>query len=423
MKKLNTCETENCIPTPSSCVYWNGGDIESLGICNGDSLNNLLVELIAKLEEITGTDLSEFDIDGLLEICNQQAPTEITIISILNLLKNNQICLKDFIDTLSEQIAELQGIDTPNVNLKCYSEFDNLGNSLSITRDQLDQLIIDNLCNQKQRIESLEGSIIVLQNQIDNLDIPDTTEPTVATCINVNNLPVSTQIINTSNALCDLEEATGNSADIATALASTPGDLNAEFGLIPNWILTPTNWAENYNNLLLEVESLRQRITYMEENCCAVSCNDVELGFTAIYNEDADGVIISFTFGAGTSIPIGFEDQGSYGTITDVDGNSVSFSLTIENNSTEEIIIAGLNTTAPLDIAITAVLGNGALTCQKCLTRTVAQASCSFCEICAEGSEGATVVIIYESTSQGIVIEAPTTTTTTSTTTTTTVGV
>lgn len=423
MKKLNTCETENCIPTPSSCVYWNGGDIESLGICNGDSLNNLLVELIAKLEEITGTDLSEFDIDGLLEICNQQAPTEITIISILTLLKNNQICLKDYIDALNDKLNELLVDSGINVNLKCYSEFDNLGNSLSITRDQLDQLIIDNLCNHKQRIESLEGSVVGLQNQIDNLDIPDTTEPNVSTCINVSSLPISSQIINTSSSLCDLREATGEESDIASALSLTPSDLNAEFGLIPGWILVPANWAENYSNLLLEMESIRQRVIFMEENCCASSCKDVELGFSAVYNEDADGIIISFTSGAGTFIPTGFEDQGSYGTITDVDGNTVDFSLTIDNNSTEEIPIAGLNTTAPLDISITAVIGTEGLTCQKCLSRTVAQASCSFCEICATGSEGATVVIIYESTSQSVVMESPTTTTTTSTTTTTTVEV
>jgi len=420
MKKLQNCEVENCIPTPSSCIYWNGGDVEFLGICNGEPINNLLWEILSKLEEITGEDLSEFDIDSLLEICNQQAPTEVTIISILNLLKNNQVCLKDFIDDLAEQIAELQDTGTPNVNLKCYAEFDNLGNSLSITRDQLDQLIIDNLCNQKLRIDSLEGNILSLQNQINNLDIPDTTEPELATCVDPITKPASSQIISVANTLCDLQEATGDPADISSALSNTPSDLNAEFGLITGWILIPANWAENYSNLLLEVESLRQRIITIETTCCTLSCDDVELGFSAVYNEDADGIIISFTFGAGTSIPDGFEDGGSYGTVTDVDGNTVSFSLTIDNNSSEEISIAGLNTTAPLDIDITAVMTTGSITCQKCLHRVVAQAQCSFCEICADGAEGATVVIVYESTSTSVVSG---TTSSTSTTTTTTVEV
>lgn len=420
MKKLQNCVVENCIPTPSSCVEWNGGPIDYLGICDGDSLNTLLWEIITKLQEITGEDLSAFDIDSLLDICNQKAPQEITILNILSILKNNQICLKDFIDNLSQQLAELQNQSVLNINLKCYAEFDNLGNSLSITREQLDQLIIDNLCDHKLRIETLEGKVINLQSQIDNLDIPDMTEAEFATCVDPIVKPTSSQVISIADELCDLQDSTGTPADISSALAQTPGDLNAEFGLISGWILTPDNWADNYNNLLLEVENLRQRIITIETTCCALSCDDIELGFTAVYNEDLDGIIISFTFGAGTSIPAGFTDQGSYGTITDIDGNSVDFNIVIANNATEEVIISGLNTTAALDINITAILGTGSLTCQKCLSRKVSQASCKFCEICADGEEGSSVVIVYEASSSSVVIENSSTTTSTSTTTTTT---
>lgn len=420
MKKVNNCVVENCIPTQSSCVEWNGGSIEFLGICDGDSLNTLLIELITKLQEIAGEDLSQFDIDALLDICGQQAPIEVTIISILNLLKNNQVCLKDFIDSLSDRLNELFAGTGVNVDLKCYAEFNNLGNPLSITRDSLDQLIIDNLCNHKLRIETLEGKVIGLQSQIDNLDIPDMTEQEFATCIDPIVKSTSSQVISIANELCDLEEATGDSIAISTALALTPGDLNSEFGLITGWDLTPDNWAQNYGNLLLEVENLRQRILFIENNCCAVTCEDIKLGFSAIYNEDADGVILSFTFGAGTVIPPGFTDQGSYGTITDIDGNSVDFNLTISNNSTTEVIIAGLNTTAVLDISVTAILGTGSLTCQKCLTRKVSQANCKYCEYTATGT--GTVTIVYQA-SQSFASNPPVVVQPTSTTTTTTVGV
>ena len=131
MNRVKNCEVENCIPTPSSCVTWNGGDIEYLGICDGDSLNNITVEIVSKLQEIAGEDLSQFDIDSLTDICNQRAPNEITVLSVLNLIKANQICLKDFIDTLSEQLNSLLSNSGVSVNLKCYADFDNLGNSLS----------------------------------------------------------------------------------------------------------------------------------------------------------------------------------------------------------------------------------------------------------------------------------------------------
>lgn len=426
MKKVNNCVVENCIPTPSSCVEWNGGSIEYLGICDGDSLNTLLWELITKLEEIAGEDLSEFDIDALLDICNQQAPSEITIISILTLLKNNQVCLKDFIDTLNDKLNELFSNTGVNVNLKCYSEFDNLGNALSITRDQLDQLIIDNLCNHKLRIETLEGKVINLQSQIDNLNNTQTVEElSFATCVNPVSLPTSTQVINLANAFCNLEVATGDPTDIATALANTPGDLNAEFGLIPGWILAPANWTQNYGNLLLEVENLRQRIIFMEENCCASTCEDVGIGYNVVYNEDGDGVILRFTSGAGTKIPSGFTDQGSTGTITDIDGNQVEFNLTISNNAEVEVIVSTLNLEGDLTINVTGIIGTDTLTCEKCFSRVIkANSRCAFCTIVNTGTED--IVLIYDDASKLFVnpsIPTTSTTTTSSTTTTTTLGV
>lgn len=427
MKKLNNCVVENCVPTPSSCVEWNGGDIEFLGICDGDSLNNLLWEVINKLEEIAGEDLSAFDIDSLLDICNHKAPTEITILNILNILKDNQICLKDFIDNLSEQLAELLNTQNVNVNLKCYAEFDNLGNSLSITRDNLDQLIIDNLCNHKLRIETLEGKVISLQSQIDNLDLtPDPTEINFATCIDPVVKPTSSQVVSVADELCDLETATGDPGDISSALASTPGDLNAEFGLITGWILAPDNWAENYNNLLLEVENLRQRINIIEDNCCALTCEDIELGFTALFNEDNDGIIISFTAGAGTVIPLGFEDKGSTLKITDRNGVFVTGAIDIvdnfRDNDPTEVSIVGLDLGGDLDLSITARIGTDAQTCEFCLSRPIkTNAGCTFCTICNTGEDG-TVIVTFTSSTQLAVgeVNIGNTTTSTSTTTTTT---
>lgn len=399
MKKLNKCEVENCIPTPASCVEWNGGDIEFLGICNGDSLTNLMWEVITKLEDVAGEDLSQFDIDSLIDICNLRAPNEITLLSILNLIRDNQICLKDFIDNLSEQLATLLNTQSVNVNLKCYATFDNLGNSLSITRDQLDQLIIDNLCDHETRLDGHDGAIVNLQSQINNLNNTSTVEElSFGTCVNPSSLPTSTQVINLANAFCDLQDATGNPADISAALANTPSTDNARYSLIAGWILVPANWAENYSNLLLKLANLETRLIAMEDGCCALSCKDLELGFSAVYNEDGDGIIISFTFGAGTDIPVGFTDTGSTGTITDSDGNTVDFNIVISNNSTTEIPISGLNTSNPLTIDITAVMSTEAgLTCQKCLSRVVKFTGCGFCEITATGSEGSQAVIVYES--------------------------
>jgi hypothetical protein len=423
-KKSGNCEVENCIPTLSSCIDWNGGDIDFLGICDGDKLNNIVIEIVSKLQDIVTDDLSDFDIDSALNICKQVAPLQVDLISILNILKNNDICLNDYITTLQQEVANLSQQTGVNVDLKCFADFDNLGNALSVTRDTLDQLVINNLCSQQSRITSLEGAVTDMQSQINNLEInPVVDELSFATCIDAAVLPTSTQVINTANELCSLETALGDAGDITTALANTPGDLNSEFGTITGWVNVPANFMQNYGNLLLELENLRQRIKTIENTCCASSCDDVKLGFSVIWNEDGTGIIIKFTSGSGTSIPAGFTDKGSTGTITDVDGNVQDFTLAITNNLEQEVSVVGLNMSGSLELNITAILGTDSLTCEKCLHKTISTTgACSYCEICVTGSTG-TVTIVYEDAGSFIATSFdPGTTTTTSTTTTTTLA-
>ncbi len=397
MKKVKDCKVDNCIPTPSSCVEWNCGDIEYLGICDGDSLCNVIVEIVTKLEEIAGDDLANFDIDSLTSICQLKAPLEVTLISILNLLKDNQLCLKDYIDTLNDKINELQTTGAVKVNLKCYADIDNLGNVLSITREQLDQLVIDQLCNHKGRIETAEGKIINLQSQINDINNNTTVEELdISTCVDPVVKPTSSQIISVAQAHCDLESATGTPANIASALSKVPVDWNTKYGLLPGWDLTTENWAEQYGNLLLFAINLEARVKYMEDNCCAVTCEDVKIGFTAMFSEDNDSIIIKFTSGAGTWIPTGFTDQGSTITFTDEDGNIEEFTTSapdwIANNATLEYQITSLITTGDVNINIQSNISNGTLTCSKCSNKTIKRASCSFCVLTATD----TVTIVYK---------------------------
>lgn len=394
MKSLKNCVVENCIPTPSSCIIWNGGEIEYLGICNGEEINNIIWEIVDKLKSLAGEDLSSFDITSLLEVCDHAAPLEVDLLSILTILKDNDICLKDYINTLNEKIDELAQEKDITVNLKCYADYDNLGNALQITRAELDQLVINELCDHKTRIETLEGKIVALQAEVDAIDphaVVD--EPSITTCVNGTPAPTSVQVQYVANAHCALETATGNNAHIASALSKVPGDWNSKFSTITGWDLTPDDWAQQYGNLLLVVANLESRILFMENNCCNVTCDDVEIGFSVTMNEDGDGIILSFTYGAGTSIPTGFTDQGSKGTITDMDGNVEYFNITIVNNLVEDIPITGLNMSGPLDIQITTKIGNGSTLCVGCVNKTFTPTS-GCCIITNSSSED--VVIFYE---------------------------
>lgn len=402
MKKV-PCNIENCIPTPSSCVIWNGGTNKTLDICDGASLNDIVWEITGKLDTLALEDFSTFDIDALAGVCGKLPPVVVDALAILNVLKDNDLCFKERIDDLAQEIVDLENDQTPNVNLKCFQQTDNQGNSLTITRDSFDQLIVDNLCSQRGRIESLEGQVVTLQSEIDNIDATATVdELTFATCIDPGIKPTSSQVISIAEELCDLELALGTSSDINTALANTPGDLNAEFGLITGWVLAPANWAQNYGNLLLEVESLRQRVINMETNCCASTCKDVEIGFSVIFNEDKTGLILKFTTGAGTDIPAGFTDAGSTGTITDKNGAVEYFTLSIANNYQTEVSIVGLDMTGDLEVSVASVMTNGTLVCQQCHKNTVKTTGvCDFCRVCAGGTTG-TVTIIYDDEAGGM---------------------
>lgn len=391
MNKLNNCVVRNCIPTPSGCVDWDGGDIEYLGICNGTPLNTMLLEIITKLQAIAGQDLSAFDLDGLLDICALNAPEEVTLINILNLIKQNQVCLKDFINGVSKQLSDLLNQSKVTINLKCYQELDNFGNALSITRDQLDQLVINELCEHEKAIEDINGKITNLQEQINNFPTTQTVdELNFATCVDSGVKATSQQVIKVAEAHCELETATGNASNIQAALSKAPSDWNTLFNTLPNWNSAPVTEADYLGNALLIIGNLTTRITYMENNCCAMTCDDVKVGFTVVFNEDMSGIILSFNSGAGTSIPSGFTDQGSTGTITDILGNVQSFNLTISNNIDIEIPISGLDLSDDLKINITSKIGNGSLTCQKCLNKVVKSAVCKYCEITA--SEDVTII-------------------------------
>ena len=421
MKKVSNCKDENCIPTPSSCVTWNGGEIDFLGICDGESLNLLTWEIISKLQEIAGEDLSQFDIDSLADICNKKAPTEITILSILNLLKDTQICLKDFLDGLSETLSEILDQSSVNVNLKCYAQFDNIGNSLAITRDELDQLVIDNLCNHKERIESLEGKVITLQSQIDNLSTSSTVdELNFDTCLDPGvDKPTSSNVVEVAQAHCDLEEATGAPADIASATANFPtGSVPTSVTLNPNWIAAPANQAEVLSNNYLVQEYLLNTMANILANCCAIDCTKVKIGYTVAYNEDGDGVLVTFTSGAGFNVPADFEDLGSTITVTDKNGDIETYTTAageIALNEEIEIPVNSLDLSGDLTISVKSVFSNGSITCQDCSNKNLKNtARCSFCTITNAGADG-DIIIIYDDQYNLLVQTISTTTTSTTT--------
>ncbi len=313
--------------------------------------------------------------------------------SILTLLRDNQLCLKVFIDELEAQLLKLFEGQGVKVNLKCYTGFNGLG--LSITREQLDQLIVNILCDHETSLDSAEASLLRLQEEINEKRRTATIEEVlVSTCVNGLSLPLSEQVQNTSKEVCDYLLVVGTATNIAAALANTPTDLNFEFGTIPGWNSAPVVWAEYYSNTLLELQNLRERVTTIENTCCAVTCDSVVIDFTALFNEDQTGIILKFTKGAGMVLPKGFEDCGSTGTITDENGNTQDFTLTITMGGTVEVPLDGIAAIGDLSVNVSAKICNAdkGIECNKCVSKTIGQGPCEFCVLTASGN----VTVVYK---------------------------
>lgn len=420
MKKLNNCVVDNCIPTLSSCVEWNGGDLPFLGICNGDSLNNIVIEIINKIKELAGEDISGFDIDELLDICNQKRPAEVTLVSILNLIKQNQICLKDFIDILNEKLNELLAEKGIIINLKCYAEFDNLGNSLSITRQQLDQLIIDQLCEHKSRLEFLEGEVINLQDQINALNIGSGSgSSSFIICLNTQAKSAQQNILDVSDKVCEYVDATGQPADILSAVSviditkwsEIDPDLVANINLLfpGDWSLTTDNLSESYNNLLLIAANLLSRVKYIETTCCRADCEDILIDFDVKY-DDCD--IVRLFFGAKSFLPDGFKDYKPIGTkwdIVDGLGNKATIYIKLFEDifSQPDVLVDGYEidfSTTPIDTRSGFVMSSDVAlfnektgqVCIKCVSIIAPPCPSSCCKVCYNSSTpGGELTIIY----------------------------
>jgi hypothetical protein len=413
-KFLNT--STNCIPTPAECVVWNSGNIESLGICNGDFLPKIIWEIVYKLQEIAGEDISQFDLDDLLTICNKKAPKEITLLSILTIMRDNQVCLKDYLLALEKAIADLTSDSTVKVSLKCYADFDSQGNSLGVTREQFDQLIIDNLCRHEDSITTLNGKVSSLQKQLDDfVSNPIVAEPEFTTC-KAANAYTSVHVKAIAEDLCQIEEDLGEPSEAALVLGATPenwstsafDDSLTKYSLgDAGFIDEPQNVYQALKNALIAIDLLQRQVLEIQTTCCAPSCDKIKLGFTGTFGEEEPTVTLNFTRGAGTFIPSGFKDAGSTITITDRNGVSVS-TVTVENGGAgaeiqmdgtiDDIDITGLATGRLLvSIKTKFVLkdanGNVITTCQDCVGGELNYITDACCAITNSGTEPVVITL------------------------------
>ena len=409
MKSINK-KAPNCINTPAECTQWNSGNIEYLGVCNGDYLPEIIWEIVNKLKAIAGEDLSSFDIDGLLDICNAKAPLEINLLSILTLLRDNEICLKEYIDVLDQKIQEITGSTQLILNLKCLADDEyNLG----ISQEDLNQLVVNEICAQKERIVSLEGQMVTVKNDINilnNKPAPAAVEPTFTTCVDSATKSTSNQVKSIATEYCDYKNNfIGIKSDVSLALSHSPKVwTDAAFinlltttkdstgtPLINYWDANAKTLAESHNNLLVAYALLQIQTANILATCCAPNCDAIKIGFSIIPGDNPNDFVVRFRNTDGTVIPSGYTDAGSTITFTDINGVTYGpLPINVTEEESDSYNLSGMTLTKPVFVTINSKVSNGSLYCEKCVGKSINlnDAACPVCEVTASGTGSVTIV-------------------------------
>lgn len=383
-----------CVETSSNCVVWEGPDLPCIQLCKGDSISDATFKLATAFCDFKATlDLSDFDLKCLFEACQACPEPDKSFKNVIGLIRDKICDLEEAIANLNPtNVVETEPFD---VNMKCLAVTDGSGNILNDdTQNEQVQAIIDQVCVSKtdiglikNELEDHEIRITALENDTSN-DIPNVSSD----CIFIGTKPVDQAYELLDADYCEVKTSIGTPDEINSAIGQQC-TLPALVGN-PAFISNPTNLAESFNNLWLAYCNVLSRVTNIELNCCAPTCDSVKIGFSTVFNED-NTVTLTFNSGTGTSIPNGWTDCGSILKISDPSGNTISVLLTIVNNYTSpDIDLTGFTPGVTLTFSLDLKMCSDSLSCQKCITKTVLYAGSQCCTY--TNNSGADITLIYQ---------------------------
>lgn len=396
----NTSEQAGCgKPTTTECVYWQGENIECLGIERGQKLSvsvKKVADEVCALADMLN--LEDIQLKCLFDICISCPEPEKTLKIVLQLLIN-KLC------TLDELVKELSGATAAEEAVlirlaSCFQYTTSEGDLVvELPHEEYTRRIANEVCTIKITLSSLENDIQSLNDELNDLTarvvtLESSSDEVSSDCLftGVRSIPEAIDLLDT--AFCQTRTSVGLPTAINKAIAEQCPELNAELSTNPNWNLSPANLAQAVQNLWIAFCALKADVTVIQDTCCAFDCSDVKIGFVVAFEDGLEVVRLRFTSGSGTNIPTGFTDIGSVLTVTDESNNTLSFNITIENNGEEVVNLLGLNSGEKLTFSIESKLTNGSLTCQQCISKTVdTDTACDYCEITSAGT--GSVVITY----------------------------
>ena len=398
MKNKRNRDRDNCIPTNVTCVKWNLPPIPCLGIETGDYLDDITFALVSKVcQAFSDQDLSDIDIQCIIDRLNITEPSEKTVATFLQLASDNNCRLYDLIQAVKELITNDDS--SLSLDLKCLAQYDSYGNQLPYNEQSVLQSLINQGCSLIGQIAGLSSAIQETNIRIDNLPAPYT-EPNLSTCLSGTPKSLSQTVQLLASDYCTYKEKVGLDTQIDAAISQFPDtSTNLDF---PNSDLLPLVSAladGDYNqNILLKY--LYEQVLALQACACKVKCDDVKIGYEVFDdNEDGSSVTVSFNPEYGFYLPSGAIPQEVK--ITFIDRSKKQLVYTVLNPDTTFIPgfspvynISALDLNAPITIKVcTKIQINGTEICCNCEEKEhMFVGGCDFCSVTATD----TVTIIYK---------------------------
>lgn len=407
MKPINRPNSNQNLIVSSNTITWEGPNIPCIDLCTGDTVSSVVYKIAEHLCSIYSNieDLKTLDLKCVIENCNSSCDLkDYSLKAIFEVLLNNDCKLKELIDSLEYQINNIaEGGLILSLDLSCLETH---FNTLCIDKNQytlndLLQCFISMICDQETKIKDLSDRIQSLEVLITNLQntvVTGTyTEPSFTTC--ANSLPLNHSSITPilAQLACDLRTDIGTATEIASALSQR---CLADYISNSDIILNPTNLAQDDLNKWVIICDLLDRIKALETNCCSPSCDDIKLGFSSVYTVSSQTLTLTFANNTGTSIPVGFIDNGSTITLSDTSNNTITLPITLSNGLIWVSPSLSLDFSNPVTVKINSNFIDSVtgLICLDCFGQTIPaqEIECQICKLCAtNGNAGDEIQITY----------------------------
>ena len=384
--------------TSSNIVIWEGPNIPCIDLCTGENTTDIIAKIgnkICSLFDDINT-LKELDytciVDKLGYTGELLDSDKFSLKLLFQLLLDNDCKLQELIGSI-KTTNTTSSVNLIGLDLKCVTnEILNLCGQIPENLDilKVTQAIINILCDIQDDVADILIRLITIETRIDSLGDPGSggyDEPDITSCLSPldgfgNAIPtlmrdhISTI---TDKAVCDLKDLVGTSSQVNDALNK---QCLSDYINNGNIIQNASNLGQALANKEVIICDLVNRITTIENNCCSFGCDSIKIGFTQSYDESSNEYTLTFSYGAGTDIPMIFNDCGSTFILTDWKGvtKTINNSINTLNNGsvfTISLVGSGLDVNKPINLQIKTCFTNtqSGLICKDCFGGTLDESS------------------------------------------------